>query len=293
MKKPIVLTTLIALFYFVNLTAQDSIKKVNAVRISNPPRIDAVLDDDCWKNVPVAKNFTQLRQYNGEKPSYPSEVKIVYDDKAIYLAAMLYDNYPDSIMKQYTPRDGYGTSDRFGVYIDPFNNGINAFGFFVSPVNVQTDMKGQENGPEDENWDAVWKSETQIVDSGWIVEYKIPYSALRFPRKDVQKWGMNIFRNIERYRETSTWSFIDREKQGWISQQGELNGIENVSPPLRLSFTPYVSAYVENNAENSSWTNFYRGGMDLKYGINESYTLDMMLVPDFGQIQSDDVVLNL
>lgn len=292
MKKLFVLF-LVVLFYFANLPAQDSIKKINAIRIGNPPKIDAVLDDDCWKNVPLAKDFIQLIPYNGEKASYPSEVKIVYDDKAIYIAAMLYDSYPDSIMKQYTPRDGFGSSDRFGVYIDPFNNGINAFGFSVTPVNVQIDKKAKENGYDDVNWDAVWKSETQIVDSGWIVEYKIPYSALRFPKKDVQKWGLNIFRNIERYRENSTWSFIDREKQGWITQQGELNGIENVSPPIRLSFTPYVSAYVENNEENSSWTNFYRGGLDLKYGINESYTLDMMLVPDFGQIQSDDVVLNL
>ncbi len=275
------------------LFSQDSIKKISAIRIINPPKIDAVLDDDCWEYADPAKDFVQLRPYNGEKASYPSEIKIVYDDKAIYIAAMLYDSYPDSIMKQYTPRDGYGSSDQFGVFIDPYNNGINAFGFFVTPVNVQVDMKGEENGPEDENWDAVWESETQIVDNGWIVEYKIPYSAIRFPKKDVQKWGMNIFRNIERYRENSTWSFIDREKQGWISQQGELNGIEKISPPVRLSITPYVSAYVENNAENASWTNFYRGGLDLKYGINESYTLDMMLVPDFGQIQSDDVVLNL
>ena len=293
MKKLIVLTLMV---FFANLSllfAQDSIKKISALRVSNPPKIDAILDDDCWKNIPPAKDFVQFRPYNGEKASYPTEVKIVYDDKAIYVAAMLYDSYPDSIMKQYTPRDGYGSSDQFGVFIDPYNNGINAFGFFVTPVNVQVDLKSQENGPEDENWDAVWNSQTQIVDSGWIVEYKIPYSALRFPKKDIQKWGMNLFRNIERYRENSTWSFIDREKQGWISQQGELNGIEKITPPVRLSITPYVSAYVENNAENESWTNYYRGGLDLKYGINESYTLDMMLVPDFGQIQSDDVVLNL
>ncbi|MEN8122801.1 MAG: DUF5916 domain-containing protein, partial [Bacteroidota bacterium] len=291
--KKFFLFTLIGILNLADLSAQDSIKKISTVRISNPPKIDAVLDDDCWKNVPIAKDFVQLRPYNGKKASLSSEVKIVYDDKAIYIAAMLLDNHPDSIMKQYTPRDGFGSSDMFGVYIDPYNNGINAFGFFVTPVNVQVDKKGQENGPEDKNWDAVWKSETKIVDNGWVVEYKIPYSALRFPKKDVQKWGINIFRDIERYRETSTWSFINREKQGWINQQGELNGIENVSPPLRLSFTPYVSAYIENNEENSSWTNFYRGGLDLKYGINESYTLDMMLVPDFGQIQSDDVVLNL
>jgi len=274
------------------LVAQE--KKVNhAERVNNPPKIDGSLNDDCWKGVIPAKDFLQIEPYNGKPASWPSEVKLVYDDKAIYLGAMLYDNYPDSIMKQYTPRDEINVSDYFGIYLDPFNTGLSAFGFFVTPVNVQVDMKAEENGWEDENWNAVWKSAVQINDSGWVVEYRIPYSALRFPKTSIQTWGLNFFRKIERYREKTSWSLVDNEKQGWINQQGELQGIKDVEPPVRLSFTPYVSAYMENNPENEGWENFYRAGLDLKYGINESFTLDMMLVPDFGQVQSDDVVLNL
>ena len=291
MKKLII--TLILTLSIISVFAQESKKSVVITRISQAPKIDGVLDDACWQNVEIAKDFVQLRPNNGSKATFRSEIKFVYDDKAIYIAAMLYDSAPDSIMKQYSPRDEIDVSDFLGIYIDPYNNGLNAYGFFVTPVNVQIDMQAQENGGEDENWNAVWKSATNITDEGWIVEYKIPYSALRFPKTDVQTWGLNVFRNIQRYRENSTWSFIDSEKQGWISQEGELTGIKNIDPPLRLSFSPYVSTYFENNSETSSWTNFYRGGLDLKYGINESFTLDMMLVPDFGQVQSDDVVLNL
>ena len=282
----LILTTSIA-------SAQDSLKTANASRISHAPIIDGDLNDDCWNGIAPAKDFTQLQPYNGNNASFPSEVKIAYDDKAIYIGAMLYDPNPDSIMKQFTPRDEINVSDYFGIYIDPYNSGLSAFGFFITPVNVQVDMAASNNGMEDENWNAVWKSATLIIANGWVVEYKIPYSALRFPKTDVQVWGLNFFRNIARYRENTSWSYINNEKQGWIRQQGTLNGITNVVPPLRLSVTPYISTYIEKSPGNNNWTNFYKAGMDLKYGINESFTLDMMLIPDFGQVQSDEVVLNL
>ena len=190
-------------------------KKVNnAKRVLYPPKVDGYLNDECWKDVIPAKDFFQLEPYNGKSASWPSEVKIVYDDKAIYVGAMLYDDQPDSIMKQFTPRDEINVSDFFGIYLDPFNSGLSAFGFFVTPVNVQIDMKAEENGQEDENWNAVWKSAVQINDSGWIAEYRIPYSALRFPKAPIQTWGLNFFRKIERYRENTSWSHIDNEKQG-------------------------------------------------------------------------------
>ncbi|MBN1252518.1 MAG: carbohydrate binding family 9 domain-containing protein [Bacteroidales bacterium] len=291
MKKLILLLLFFNNFSF--LFSQDVKKSINISRTNDIPKIDGVLDDKCWENAEVAKDFIQLRPDNGKPSTFQSEVKFVYDDKAIYVAAMLYDPYPDSIMTQYSPRDEIDISDYFGVYFDPFNSGLNALGFFVTPVNIQIDMKADESGNEDTNWSAVWKSATKINEKGWVVEYKIPYSALRFPKSDIQTWGVNIFRNIQRYRENASWNFIDSEAQGWINQEGQLIGIQNVSPPLRLSFSPYVSGYIENDDANGNWTNFYKGGLDLKYGINESFTLDMMLVPDFGQVQSDDGVLNL
>nr|WP_319399947.1 DUF5916 domain-containing protein [uncultured Carboxylicivirga sp.] len=286
--------SILFLFSFVMIQAQAK-KTVECYLINEPLKIDGLLDETCYQNSLPAKDFVQLQPYNG-KPSYqPSEVYFFYDQKAIYIGAMLYDSAPDSIYNYLSERDNIGMSDYFGVYLDPYNEGQLAFGFFITPAGVQSDIKAIKTSYdyEDGSWDAVWQSKTSITNKGWIVEMRIPYSALRFPLKDVHTWGLNMFRNIRRYNSNNSWNFIDRNVDGFIHQQGTLTGIKNIKPPVRLSFSPYLATYIEHS-EGSGQTDFiYRGGLDLKYGINESYTLDMMLIPDFGQIQSDDKQLNL
>lgn len=263
-------------------------------KVEQGPKIDGILDDDIWVNAPVAKDFIQYEPYNGHTPSLPTEVKILYDNNAIYFAAIMYDHSPDSIFKDLGVRDDYTSlnSDLFTVIISTFNDGVNASEFMVSASGIQSDVKHNGNS-EDKNWDAVWESVANITEEGWIVEMKIPYSALRFSKQDKQVWGVHFMRHIRRYREWSSWNFIDNQVQGKINQMGEMSGIENIKPPLRLSVTPYVSAYLEKNAETDKWGNNFNAGMDLKWGINQSFTLDMILIPDFGQVQSDDEVLNL
>jgi len=283
-------------FFFPSvLFAQTTKKQNSAVRITVAPQIDGKLDDEAWKNVVPAADFVQLRPYNGKEATQKSVVKFIYDDVALYIGAMLYDTAPDSILTYLSRRDEIGASDYFGVYLDPFNDGQTAYGFFVNAAGVQTDMRASDNSDmgEDSNWDAVWHSEVRVNDKGWAVEIKIPYSALRFPKQAVQTWGLNMFRNIQRMRQNTSWNLINLEIMGFVKQQGEMTGIKDVVPPVRLSVTPYLSAYVENYTEDHSWVRSFKGGMDLKYGINESFTLDMILVPDFGQVQSDDHKLNL
>jgi hypothetical protein len=268
-------------------------KKVTAIRTNNPPKIDADLNDEAWKGVPVATGFVQHRPYNGRSASLKSEVKFVYDDIALYVGAMLYDPHPDSILTELSERDDIGVSDYFGVYIDCFNDYLTAYGFLVTSRGVQIDLKSLSDDDEDDSWDAVWKSEVKITDSGWIVEYKIPYSALRFPKKDVQTWGLQIYRDIMRYKEHDSWNFIDRKIDGINLQSGILEGVRDIVPPLRLSFVPYLSGYIEKDPHSPSWGYSYNYGLDVKYGINESFTLDMTLIPDFGQVQADDEIYNL
>jgi hypothetical protein len=233
--------------------------------------------------------------YNGKPAGQASEVWFFYDQDAVYVGAMLYDTSPDSIFNFLSQRDGLGMSDYLGVYLDPYNQGQLAYGFFITPAGVQLDMKAikGESDNEDESWNAVWESATRITDKGWVVEMKIPYSALRFPDVSEHTWGMNMFRRIQRYNSNTSWNLIDRKVEGFIDQQGELTGIRDIKPPVRLSLSPYGAAYIEMKSESAKPDFIYKGGMDLKYGINESFTLDMMLVPDFGQIQSDDKELNL
>lgn len=273
-------------------SAQDSIKSLTVVRVAEPPKIDGVLDDEVWKNVQVANEFVQFWPDNGAPAWQQSEVKFVYDNTAFYIGAMLYDTSPDSILTGLSERDNINNADYMGVYLDPVGNGMNGYGFFVTSSGIQVDMKVDTHN-EDGSWDAVWMSETSLTDNGWIAEIKIPYTAIRFPNTDQQNWKINVWRNIMRHRQNTNWNFIDREKDGLLPQSGKLHGIEGIKPPVRLSLSPYISAYFEKNPENNEIGSAFNGGMDIKYGLNESFTLDMTLIPDFSQVQSDDKVLNL
>jgi len=269
-------------------------KKIAATRISEPLKIDGILDEAVYQHAEKATDFMQLMPHNG-KPSFkPTEVQILYDDNALYLGAMLYDD-PDSIQNYITTRDNLGSSDYFDFFIDPNNEGITGYEFAVTPANSQSDIKAVKstNGDnEDSNWDAVWQSATNINDKGWSIEYRIPYSALRFPIKEEPVWGLNFFRRIRRYNSNNSWNLVNQDVSGFIQQAGELTGLKNIKAPVRLSVTPYVAGYVEQATDQKA-NLYFRGGVDLKYGLSESHTLDMMLIPDFGQIQSDDEQLNL
>jgi hypothetical protein len=276
------------------LFAQEK-KSVEVLPITTPLTIDGILDEPVYSQGKPAKDFVQLQPYNGKPSFQPSEVHFFYDQTAIYVGAMLYDSHPDSIFNYLTERDNIGMADYFGVYIDPYNQGQLAYGFFISPAGVQVDIKATKTSDgdnEDSNWNAVWQSKTRITDKGWVVEMRIPYSALRFSEKSGNSWGMNMFRNIRRYNSNSSWNFIDRKVSGFIHQEGVMTGIKDIKPPVRLSFSPYLASYIEKD-KGAGADFLYKAGLDLKYGINESFTLDMMVIPDFGQIQSDDKQLNL
>jgi len=283
-------------FFFTTINAQNK-KSVEALRITTPLTIDGVLDEPVYGLAKPAIDFFQLEPYNGKPAMQSTEVRFFFDESAIYVGAMLYDSAPDSIFNFLTERDNIGMSDFFGVYFDPFNEGQLGFGFFITPSGVQVDVKATKNNGggdnEDDNWNAVWESKTKVTDKGWVLEMRIPFSELRFSNTAGNTWGLNMFRNLRRYNSNNSWSFIDRKIEGFIDQQGHLTGIENIDPPVRLSLSPYLATYLESSDESKDNNFLYKGGLDLKYGINESFTLDMMLIPDFGQIQSDDKKLNL
>ena len=288
------ITCLLMALIFLNGTYSQVKKSVEAVRISTPLTIDGILDEEVYKLGVPAKDFVQIQPYNGKPSMQPSEVYLFYDESAIYVGAMLYD-HPDSIFNYLTARDNTGMSDYFGIYIDPYNQGQLAYGFFITPAGVQMDLKAikSDNDNEDGNWNAVWESKTRITDKGWTVEMRIPFSELRFSEKTGNTWGVNMFRNIRRYNSNNSWNFLDRTVSGFIHQEGKLTGIKDIKPPFRLSLTPYLATYFQPKSNASASSFLYKGGLDLKYGINDAFTLDMMLIPDFGQIQSDDKKLNL
>ncbi|QCK14806.1 DUF5916 domain-containing protein [Mangrovivirga cuniculi] len=256
--------------------------------------IDGDLDEEVWNDINLgnSKKFIQRVPENGAKSNYRSSVKVIYDDFAIYVAAKLYDPNPSDIPVEMGERDNRGlNSDYFGVFFDTYAKGQNAFGFQVTSANVQADVYYTQSG-DDTNWDAVWSSAVKITDEGWQIEMKIPYSALRFPENEIQNWNINFMRRIRETNEESYWNFVDNSVSGFVNQFGKLEGLRNIKPPVRLQLYPFIGyvGVVEPNGRMSNQMSF---GMDLKYGLSDAFTLDMSLIPDFSQVQSDNVVLNL
>lgn len=256
--------------------------------------IDGKINESAWQSVPVATDFVMFEPDNG-KPiaqNKRTEVRVLYDNDGIYIGATMFDDDPKKILSEITLRDDIGTADFFGVFINGFNDQQQDFRFFVTASNVQNDSQASDSNGEDSSWDAVWASKAVITDFGWVVEMKIPYAALRFSNAEKQTWGINFFREIRRDRQKYTWNLIDTKIQSTTQQAGILTGIENIKPPTRLFLLPYSSFYANANGNQKTKGNL-KGGMDIKYGINDAFTLDAILIPDFGQVRFDDVILNL
>jgi len=272
-------------------------RQLQALRISAPPKLDGLLDEAVWQSAPVATRFYELEPTPGPVEKHPTEVRVLYDDAALYIGAVMHDAAPDSILHELSQRDNIGNSDWFGVFIDTYNDHLNGYQFQLTPGGVQVDARRSPAGGEDGNWNAVWDSHAAIRGTDWVAELRIPFSAIRFSNAPEQVWGINFGRQRRSSRQKFFWNEVRPQVDGFVNQWGELTGLRDLKPPLRLSLTPYVSAYVNHypyqvQGKQNTTTSF-NGGADVKWGINESFTLDATLVPDFGQVQSDNQVLNL
>lgn len=277
-------------------------KSIQAVRTSQAPKIDGNLNDAAWTSAPVLTDFIQNFPTFGLPVSKKTEVRIVYDNTAIYVGAYLYDD-PSQIRKQITARDGESQTDvdYFSVFFDTYSDHQNGFQFLVTTTNVQTDARlspnsgGDFGSYGDKTWDAVWESQVSMKADGWVAEMRIPYISLRFAKKDIQNWGLQFLRFFRRNNESSFWNPVDPKVNGFVNQFGEMKDLKNITPPLRLSFSPYVTTGYRSSPQTSSYLNEWlrNGGMDMKWGINEGFTVDATLIPDFGQVVSDNVVNNL
>ena len=273
--------------------AQNPKKRLKTQFTSEHIVLDGNFDEQAWKNAEVATDFVMIAPDNG-KPipnEKRTEVRIVYSNEAIYVAAKMYDPEPNKIPKELTTRDDFATADTFAVFLNGFNDGQQDFRFFTSAAGVQADCVYTETNGEDYTWNAIWASHAKITDYGWAVEMKIPYAALRFSPEKIQTWGLNFYRDIRSQRRQYTWNLITNKISSEANQAGILEGIENINPPTRLFLIPYSSYYLTNNKEQTNGE--LKGGMDIKYGISDAFTLDAILVPDFGQTKYDKKVLNL
>lgn len=284
----------ILFLFFSLLSFSQAPKKTLTTTFSNEKIfIDGKLDEAIWKTARIATNFVMLNPDNGrpEMETKRTEVKLVYTNDAIYIGALMYDDQPEKITRELTLRDNFGNADHFGVFFNGYNDGQQEFRFFVSAAGVQQDIVYTNQNGEDITWNAIWDSYARITDEGWVVEMEIPYAALRFPEAETQTWGLNFYREIREYRYQYTWNHLDNQITTEANQAGILEGIGKIDPPTRLFLFPYASFYLNNDRERTQGE--LKGGLDIKYGINDAFTLDAILVPDFGQTAFDKVELNL
>lgn len=268
-------------------------KTVRAEKVpDNTITVDGKADEAEWFKAEPARNFTDWEPVPGKPAHKRTEARIVYDNTAVYVLGIMYEPEPEKISTQLTERDDSGNADNFGLVFDPYGDDALSYCFAVTAAGVQFDFKLSEFG-EDNSWNAVWKSRVSITDTAWFAEFKIPYSALRFSKDKHTLRKINFVRYVNNGRHQSSWTEVDPTADNFNADNGILENFDIEKTPVRLSVSPYLSGYLKRNSSSGSNTYSLKGGADLKYGISESFTLDMMLIPDFGQVRSDDETLNL
>lgn len=283
------------------MNAQDTIQKktYKATFTSNPPLIDGSIDDQAWQAGNWEGDFIQFQPFNGASPSQETEFNILFDDDNIYVAIKAHDTAPDSISRRISRRDN-ADGDFVGIAFDSYHDLRTGFVFFVNAAGVKNDFIWANDGRiEDNTWDPIWFTKTEMYDWGWAAEFKIPLTQLRFGVTQNEVWGMIVLRQLFRKQEISTWQFIDRNTSGVVHSLGEMTGLSGIKPRKQADIIPFVVGSYERyekqdgNPFARGYDYKYNAGLDAKIGLTNNITLDLTINPDFGQVEADPSQVNL
>lgn len=276
------------------------IKSYTTERLSGGIILDGRLDDEAWNAVEWGGDFVGHRPEYEVTPTQSTQFKIVYDDEFLYIGVRAFDTEPEKIVKRLSRRDGFD-GDWIEVDIDSYHDKRTAFSFTASVSGVKSDQYISNNGDDfDDTWNPIWYLKTSIDDQGWIAEFKIPFSQLRFANKQNHTWGIQIQRRNFRINARSTWQPVDPNGPGWVHLFGELNGLSSIKSQKQLEIQPYVVASTSkfprengNPYRNTGKRSDVNVGLDAKIGLTSDVTLDLTINPDFGQVNADPSQVNL
>ncbi|HUF34543.1 MAG TPA: DUF5916 domain-containing protein [Gemmatimonadales bacterium] len=268
---------------------------VRATLAVEPPVLDGRDDDAVWRATPVIDRFLQAKPSEGAAPKFPTEARVAYDARNLYVFVRAFDPSPDSIVSLLSRRDDQTASDQVIVLLDPYHDRRTGYEFVVNPAGVKADYAIYNDGDEDVAWDAVWDVATRIDSVGWTAEYRIPLSQLHYSSRESVTFGFLVWRVIQRHTETVTWPLYRTSRSGFTSQFGELTGLEGLASPGHAELTPYL---VTKNVQGPATEGYARDqdvsvGGDLKYRLASNLLLNATVNPDFGQVEADPSVLNL
>ncbi len=272
-----------------------------ASRRDGPITLDGKLDDAAWKAATPITKFIQQQPHEGLPATQATEIRILYDDQALYIGARVNDSIgakgiraPLARRDQLLDASGNNgsfnslTTDKIIVVLDPYHNHIDEAWFEVNPQGVKGD---QFDG--DPSWDPIWEAATHVDSLGWTAEMRIPFSQLRFSRDSVQTWGMEVWRYVDRLNEQDMWAYWKTSESGGPAFYGHLTGLKIGAQPRQFELLPYVLSGVQSKYaaptdpfHKSTSTNLATG-MDLKYLLTSNLTLDATVNPDFGQVEVD------
>lgn len=274
---------------------------LRAHRLDGSIRVDGRLDEAAWALAPAATNFIQVDPDNGALATEQTEVRVLFDDQALYIGARMFDSEPSRIRALLARRDeSLNNADLVEFYIDSYHNRVDGFVFRITPAGAVRDAAILANGGQDNSWDAVWESEAQIDSLGWVAELRIPFSQLRFtPSSGEQTWGMQVSREVSRKNEKSQLAFTPRHATGGPARWGTLAGLHNLPRSRHLELLPYATTRAEYlrvaSGDPFRGKSEYRAnaGGDVRYGLTSSLTLSATVNPDFGQVEVDPARVNL
>ena len=280
-------------------SAAGSHPPVIAVRLTAPVSVDGILSEAVWHNEYAVTEFKQRDPVEGAVPSQRTEVRVAYDDDAIYVGARCYDAHPESLLVRLSRRDVSVPADRFSFYLDPYHDKRSGYYFLVNAAGTLFDGTLSNDGWEDNSWDGVWDAKVKVDDQGYSVEMRIPYSQIRFQRVQRCVWGVNFRRVVQRNSEEDFLVYQPKKESGFVSRWPELHGIENIRPPRSIEVRPYLTTKAEFlvHAPLDPFNDGSRyrpeGGADLRMGLGNKLTLNATINPDFGQVEVDPAVVNL
>ena len=269
--------------------------------VGSAPHIDGLMDESAWNSAVPIRDFSQKIPLEGATPSVPTEVRIVYDDAALYVGARLMRADPQSIRRSVTRRDGESDAEVFTVSLDPYHDRRTAYAFSVSSGGVRGDAyhaQDSEDSGREPQFDPVWTAGARVDSAGWTAELRIPFSQLRFNAAERQQWGLQLTRNVADKAERIQWVLIPIAAAGYSSRFGLLDGIAGIAPTRRVELLPYVASDLTLRSNTDARNPFTdrlgaRAGADLKVGLGPNLSLDATINPDFGQVEADPAIVNL
>ena len=273
--------------------------EVRAVRIAEPPRVDGILDEPFWREIPPVTGFLQREPVDGAAASENTELRIAYDESSLYFGLTLKDREPGRIRRAILERGGrIDKDDRIIIGLDTFLDRRNAYIFEVGALGTQDDalLSDEQLDREDWNWDGVFTTETTVNAEGWVLEMAIPFTTIRFADTEAPVMGIAVQRSIRRKNETVVWPHIGQEYRSGIAQVSRyatLTGLSGVRRGRHLEVKPYATLGAHRPGGADEFARESRGGGDLKYRLTPGLTLDLTWNTDFAQVESDNVQINL